>query len=142
MPALNFLGIDLKPSSVKLNGQVATVTLPPLMKQDGASDSLASDLQILPGEEGKIYIIHAFKVGVKNNAGTAATVLNLMYSNFWTGKVQSLCGVDITPNAVGAAADGMTGLNIPTFPGQPVTLVIDAAPLIKWGKVFYTEVRI
>lgn len=126
----------------KLSNQVCSVSIPPLMKIAYVGDANTGASVLLPADAGKMYVIHGWRFFLANSAGTAATGATLYVYDYWTGVLTPVDTLAVTPNAVSSDTSRLSGLNILTLPGQPVTISTDQVPLFKSATVFYTEIRV
>lgn len=127
---------------LKINGQRAKISLPPLMKVAEIADASDGDLEVLPAEAGKSYIIHGYRMLISNTAVTTATVLYLRIYDYNTGAQKTLEIVGLNASQVNRATASLSGLNIPTHPGKKIVINSDAVPAYRSITLYYTEVDV
>lgn len=131
-----------QPDLIPTTSQMSISSMPSIMRVRSAGDATANDLNILPAEPNKAYLIHGYSLYGQNAVGTWGNFVALGMTDFYTGEYILIDGINIATNVADIQRSRITGLNVLTHPGKPVVITTSGAPAPYWKSciIYFSEV--
>lgn len=129
--------------TMRLNSMMqAKIVVPPISRTFYQVLTGSGEMELLPAQSNKIYIINGYRMYANNTALTAMIGFQLKVPDYYDGNVNVIDQITLVANSVNSDRIFENGLNIPSMPGKPIQAYIDSAANYAEIVIYYTEVLI